>query len=266
MSVLRARCPSCRTGTAVAVGAGYECHTCGRSFGAGMVRVPRAWGSGGDAMAEGAFLDLPYPETGVVEEGTLDKQSAALAALLPERPLVLGGCCCAHIGAVRGLAARVDRLAVVWLDAHGDLNTPETSPSGNLWGMPLRMLLDDGVVSPDDVALVGARSLDPGETEFLERKGIDDSLARALAGVDGAYVALDLDVLDPAEAAVFVPEPAGPRVGEVEDVLRDVASRTAVLGVGVTGQLRDDRNLPIATRLVAAVGLAPWSSGEHDPA
>lgn len=217
-------------------------------------------------MADGAFLDLPYPEAGVVEKDTLDDQSATLASLLPERPLVLGGCCCAHIGAVRGLAERVERLAVVWLDAHGDLNTPETSPSGNLWGMPLRMLLDDGVVLPGDVALIGARSLDPGETEFLERTGIDDSLERALTGIDGAYVALDLDVLDASEAAVFFPEPVGLRADDIEDRLREVASRTAVLGAGVTGQLRDDRNLPVATRLLASAGLEPSSAGKHGPA
>ena len=155
-------------------------------------------------MAAAAHLELPYPDTGAVERDTLEEQSSALAAALPGRPLVVGGCCCAHIGAVRGLAARGQRLGVVWLDAHGDLNTPETSPSGNLWGMPLRMLLDSGAVASADVALVGARNLDPGEAEYLARTGIDDSLERALAGVDGAYVALDLDVLDPGEAAMFM--------------------------------------------------------------
>ena len=67
MSSLRARCPDCRTFTAVAIGDGYECHRCGRTFGAGLVRVPRAWGAGGEAMAEGARLAVPYPEVGVVE-------------------------------------------------------------------------------------------------------------------------------------------------------------------------------------------------------
>jgi arginase family enzyme len=255
LSALRGRCPACRTWTAVAVGSGYECHACGRAYPSGLVRVPRAWGSGGEAMADGAFLDLPYPETGLVTKDSLEEQTAALAALLPERPLVLGGCCCSHVGAVRGLAARGGRLAVVWLDAHGDLNTPETSPSGNLWGMPLRMLVDDGVVSAADVALVGARSLDPGELEFLAETGIDDSLDRALAAVDSVYVALDLDVLDPADAAVFVPEPDGPAVDDVESILREAAARAPVVGVGVTGHLREDRNLPVATRLLAALGF-----------
>ena len=255
MSSLRARCPDCHTFTAVALGSGYECHRCGRSFGAGLVRVPRAWGDGGEAMAAAAHLELPYPDTGAVERDTLEEQSSALAAALPERPLVVGGCCCAHIGAVRGLAARGQRLGVVWLDAHGDLNTPETSPSGNLWGMPLRMLLDSGAVASADVALVGARNLDPGEAEYLARTGIDDSLERALAGVDGAYVALDLDVLDPGEAAMFMPEPDGPGLADVEAALAAVAATTPVVGTGVTGLLPDPRNVRVIARLLASVGL-----------
>jgi arginase len=255
VSSLRGRCPACRTWTAVAVGSGYECHACGRTYSAGLVRVPRAWGKEGDAMVEGAALDLPFPETGVVAKDSLDEQTAVLASLLPARPLVVGGCCCAHVGAVRGLAERGGRLAVVWLDAHGDLNTPETSPSGNLWGMPLRTLIDDGVVGADDVALVGARSLDPGELDFLAATGIDGSLERALGGVDAAYVALDLDVLDPAEADVFFPEPVGPSVADIEAILRDVARRAPVAGAGVTGHLRHDRNVAVATRLLQAAGL-----------
>jgi len=255
MSSLRARCPDCRTLTAVAVGSEYQCHSCGREFAAGLIRVPRAWGKGGEAMAEAASLPLPYPETAVIEETTLAKQSDVLAASLPERPLVLGGCCCAHVGAVRGLAARGGRLGVVWLDAHGDLNTPETSPSGNLWGMPLRMLLDDVAVAAADVALVGARNLDPPEEEFLAEAGIDDSLDRALDGVDAVYVALDLDVLDPSEVAVFVPEPDGPAIAEIEAILKDVAARRPLAGMGVTGLLPDDANVPAVMRLLAAAGL-----------
>jgi arginase len=255
VSSLRARCPACRTFTAVAVGSGYECHACGREFAAGLVRVPRAWGTGGEGVAEGAFLELPYPDTGVVERDSLEEQSSELAAMLPERPLVLGGCCCAHVGAVRGLAARGGRLAVVWLDAHGDLNTPETSPSGNLWGMPLRMLLDDGVVAPEDVALVGARNLDPPERSYLDEAGIDDSLERTLAGVDAVYVALDLDVLDPNAVDVLVPEPGGPTVDRIAAILEETAARVPLAGMGVTGHFRAEKNTEVATRLLVSAGL-----------
>jgi arginase family enzyme len=255
VSALRARCPDCRTFTAVAIGPGYECHACGREFAAGLVRVPRAWGEGGDAMAEGAGLPLAYPETGSVFRDTLDEQNEELAAVLPERPLVLGGCCCSHVGAVTGLARRHGRLAVVWLDAHGDLNTPESSPSGNEWGMPLRMLLDAGVVRPDDVALVGARNLDPPEVEYLAETGIDDSLERALAGGEAVYVAFDMDVLDPGEADVFMPEPDGTSVAAAEELLRDVAARATVVGVGVTGFVQSERNPRVIHGLLAAAGL-----------
>ena len=159
------------------------------------------------------------------------------------------------MGAVQGLAARGGRLAVVWLDAHGDLNTPESSTSGNTWGMPLRMLLDGGAVAAEDVALVGARNLDPPEVEFMTETGIDDSVERALAGVDAVYVAFDVDVLDPSEAAVLFPEPDGPRVEELEAVLRDVVSRVRLAGMGVTGHVLDERNTPVVTRLLAAAGL-----------
>jgi arginase len=255
MSSLRARCPDCRTFTAVAMGPGYECHACGREFAAGLVRVPRAWGKDGEAMADGADLGIPYPDTGSVERDSLDEQTAELASVLPERPVVLGGCCCSHVGAVRGLVERTERLAVIWLDSHGDLNTPETSPSGNTWGMPLRMLLDDGVVPPGRVALVGARNLDPPEVEFMAEAGIDDSLDRALDGAGAVYVALDVDVLDPSAAAVFVPEPDGPGVGDVEAILRDAVSRSPLAGIGVTGHLNEERNVAVVTRLLAAAGL-----------
>lgn len=254
MSTLRARCPHCRTFTAVAVDLTYQCHVCGAEFAAGLVRVPRAWGSGGEAMAEGASLPLPYPEAAVVACETLEEQTATLAASLPARPLVLGGCCCSHTGAIAGLAAG-RRLAVVWLDAHGDLNTPETSPSGNAWGMPLRAAIDGGWVSAGDVAVVGARNLDPPEADYMREVGLDDDVSRALGNADAVYVALDCDVLDPDEISCFMPEPGGPSVGEVEEILRAVAgSGVPLAGLGLTGQ-RPDADVDTLTRLAAAAGL-----------
>jgi arginase len=206
-------------------------------------------------MAAGARVQLPYPEVAVVERPTLDEQSEAIADALAPRPVVLGGCCCAHVGAATGVARRVERLAIVWIDSHGDLNTPESSPSGNLWGMPFRMLLDAGVVASEDAALVGARNLDLPEVEFMASVGLDDSLERALAGPDAAYVALDLDVLDPSEVDVLIPEPDGLSADELEAVLRDLAGRTSIAGMGVTGLLATDRNAALATRMLAAAGF-----------
>ncbi len=260
MSTLRARCPDCRTLTAVSLADGeYECHSCGRSFLAGLVRVPRAWGDGGEEMVEAAFLPLPYPEAGVIEEETLMEQNLALAASLPERPLVLGGCCCAHVGAVEGLAMRYDRLAVIWFDAHGDLNTPETSPTGNQWGMPLRMLLDSGMVAPEDALLVGARNLDPPEKEFIAAIGLrcgEDELLVALDGVDAVYVAFDCDVLEPAdEISAYMPEPGGLSVAEAVSVLGAIAAGKPIAGAGLSGLAADPANTPALARLCSALGL-----------
>ncbi len=258
MSRLRAKCPHCSTFTAVALGPEYQCHACGAEFAAGLVRVPRAWGVGGEAMAEAASLGLPYPETAVVGEDTLGGQSLVLASELPERPLVLGGCCCSHVGAVEGLAMRHDRMAIVWIDAHGDLNTPESTPSGNEWGMPLRMILDGGAVAPADTALVGVRDLDPPEREFIHESGIHTgkhAVERALNGVDCAYVAIDADGLDADEVASFMPVPGGVTVAEAEATLRSVAGRTTVVGVGFTGLLPDPANLDPVARLCTALGL-----------
>ena len=258
MSRLRAKCPDCHTFTAVALGPGYECHACGREFGAGMVRVPRAWGDGGEAMAEAARLPLPYPETAIVEEGSLREQSLAIALDLPERPLILGGCCCSHVGAVEALAARHGRIAVVWLDAHGDLNTAETSPSGNLWGMPLRMLVDSGAVAPTDVALVGARNLDPPEEEFIAASGIHaerEGVHGALEGTEGVYVALDCDSLEASEVTSFMPEPEGLEVGEVEGLFGEIAESSTVLGMGLSGLAPEERNIAPLSRLCTALGL-----------
>lgn len=254
MSTLRARCPHCRTLTAVAVGAEYECHACGAVFPAGLVRVPRAWGKGGEVMAEAARLPLTYPEAAVVEEDTLLDQTLAVAAHLPVRPLVLGGCCCAHLGAAEALAARHGRLAVLWLDAHGDLNTIESSPTGNPWATPLRRLIDGGVVEPDDVALVGARNLDPAEEAFIADRGVhvgEGALERALAGARGVYVALDCDVLEPDDVSSFMPEPGGMREADVARILHSAARLSTVIGAGVTAALPDSANVAPIERLCA---------------
>lgn len=258
MSRLRAKCPDCRTFTAVALGPEYQCHACGREFAVGLVRVPRAWGRGGEAMAEAASLDLPYPEAAVIAEASLGEQTLVLASELPERPLVLGGCCCSHVGAVEGLAARHGRVAVVWIDAHGDLNTPETSPSGNEWGMPLRMLVDSGAVDPQDVVLVGVRDLDPPEREFIHEAGIHTGkhgVERALNGAEAVYVALDADGLDATEIGCFMPAPGGIRLAEAERLLRGVRQEATLVGAGLTGLLPDPANVDPLARLCAALGL-----------
>jgi arginase len=254
VSLLRAKCPTCHGYTAVAIGPDYECHACGRTFAAGMIRVPRAWGDGGEPMIEAAGLPLNYPEAAVVAEDSLAAQTLAIASDLPQRPLVLGGCCCSHIGAIEGLAARHGRLGVIWFDAHGDLNTPASSPSGNEWGMPLRMAIDGGAVDPQDVAVIGARSLDPPEVEFIEASGIHRAIEPVLDRVSCVYVALDCDVFEPSELTAFMPEPGGPTIAEVEKQLMALRDRGVVVGVGLTGLAPDPANVEKLERLTTALG------------
>src|SRR5262245_33053958 len=140
-------------------------------------------------------------------------------------PIVLGGDHSIAIGTLGGLAARYGPGATLWFDAHGDLNTPETTPSGNIHGMPLAAALGLGgprfdnpswtrpMLEPERVAVIGARDLDPGERELiaelglavhsmseLDRRGIEavvgDALERAV-GAAFVHISLDMDGLDP---------------------------------------------------------------------
>ena len=155
-----------------------------------------------------------------------DEVAAAVAGGM--FPLVLGGDHSVALGTLAGLARHRGPGGVLWIDAHGDLNTPETSPSGNVHGMVLATALGlggprfDGAslprpcVLPQHVALVGTRELDPGEKALVreldilvltmsdvDRMGIDAARAQGLRRVDGAgflAVSLDLDVVDPEQA------------------------------------------------------------------
>jgi arginase len=142
------------------------------------------------------------------------------------RPLVLGGDHAVALGTLAGLAAAAGRAGgVIWIDAHADLNTPETSPSGNVHGMPLAAAIGRApewfaherlflpAVEPGRVALIGVRSLDPSERAYLresgirvftmsdiDRIGIERTMREALDRVAGpgfVHVSLDLDSLDP---------------------------------------------------------------------
>jgi arginase len=168
-----------------------------------------------------------------------------------ELPLVLSGGCIAAPGILAGLGG--DDVGVVWMDAHGDFNTPESSASGFLDGMALAVATGacwSGAaaripgfqpVSPERVVLVGARDFDPGERERLEDAGVrivdpvevaerggEAAIGTALAGLPSAvrrlYVHIDLDVLDPLDgrANAFAAD-GGLRRSPVNEILRLLA-------------------------------------------
>jgi arginase len=139
-------------------------------------------------------------------------------------PLVLGGDHSVALGTLSGLASRDGLGGVLWIDAHGDLNTPDDSPSGNVHGMPLAAALGEGgalfengwhlpALDPARVALVGVRELDPGEQARIrrlgikvftmsdvDRMGIVRAIEQALGHIAGpgfVHVSLDMDALDP---------------------------------------------------------------------
>ena len=197
-------------------------------------------------MAEAASLPLPYPEAAVIEEDSLAAQSLALALELPERPLVLGGCCCSHVGAVEALSARHGRIAVVWLDAHGDLNTLET--------LAVRERVGDAVAHAARLRRGAGRGrrarrrAQPrparGGVHRRERRGDRTRGGRLRArGTVGAYVAVDFDALGEDEVAPFMPEPGGLSLEEAEQLLADVREARTVPRHRPLGARPDERNL-----------------------
>lgn len=257
MSRLRARCPDCRTLTAVALAEEYECHSCGRRFAAGLVRVPRAWGAAVEPLARGAATALPYPEASTVEADSPPEQALALAVCLPTRPVVLGGCCLAHVGAIEGLASRVDALSLLWLDAHADLlaHPPAAAPRRGA----LRQVLDGGAVAAHDVLLLGARTLEEEERAYVAEHGIATDARRledVVAGTEAVYVALGADVLEPGgPIEAFAPVPGGLALEEIERVLRRTADLVPVAGVGISGLAGPAGDPSPLVRLLAALGL-----------
>jgi arginase len=202
-------------------------------------------------------------------------------------PLVLGGDHSIAIGTLSGLSSS-GTGGVLWLDAHGDLNTPETTPSGNVHGMPLAVVLGrcgaqfsaDGLripsVDPARVALVGVRSLDPGEQALvreldlavytisdLDRRGVEPVIEEALERVSGGsflHVSVDLDVVDP-EFAPGVGDPVlgGLSYREAHLALELVAEAGVLdsLELVEVNPIRDHEN----TTATLAVGLAASALG-----
>src|SRR5262245_33619305 len=187
-------------------------------------------------------------------EGTLEENSI---------PIILGGDHSIAIGSVSGLASfhrnRGDRVGVIWFDAHGDMNTPETSPSGNIHGMPFAAILSLGAkelthisgfspkVYPEDCVLIGARSIDPEEAVTLKNSGIrvvtmreldergmsavmDEAMWWASRRTVGFHVSMDMDFVDPYYApGVGPPVNGGPTYRESHLAMEKIADSGKLL-------------------------------------
>lgn len=179
-----------------------------------------------------------------------------LAALhdAEETTVTIGGDCGVELAAVQHAAANHD-LVLIWFDAHGDLNTPASSPSGSFGGMVLRTLLGDApesirpprALTADRVILAGVRALDESESEYISASGIThlspkiltpETLTAAIvtSGASSVYLHIDLDVLDPAEfSCVGSAEPFGLALVALLHLIAAARAVLPVAGVGITG-------------------------------
>jgi len=222
--------------------------------------------------------------------------NAHLARLVSEAakaqafPLLLESNCYGAIGALAGLQMSADppspRLGMIWIDAHGDCNTPETTLSGMLSGMPVAiatgLCLDrlrkqaglDPPIVPHDVVMVGVRANDPLEQELIDQSGIEmvpvedvkgdcrqlcAAMNRLSSTVDLIYVHFDADALDQSEvASMRLTEPNGPKRKELAAALEIIMAypKIAAFGIADINPERDvDGQMVLATLEVIKGGI-----------
>lgn len=212
-------------------------------------------------------------------------------------PLVLGGDHSLALGSVMG-AARGRKLGLIWLDAHGDFNTHETTPSGNIHGMPLAALCGYGAeplvtlggaepgrakIDPHNIAIIGARDLDSEEKrllrasgvavysmETIDAVGINEVMHRAIEiacrGTDGIYLSLDLDGVDPMFApGVGTPVMGGLTFREAHLAVERLASTRRLVGMDLVevNPILDKVNMTaeLAVKLtLSAFGKRIWDN------
>jgi arginase len=255
----------------------------------------------GDLAIEPGFRPDPDPraknraEIAAFLPRARDLVAAALdrpnEATRPARLLILGGDCTAHTGALAGLRrARPEaRIALAWFDAHGDFNTPDTTPSGNVWGMPFAMICGRGdadlvaaadgpTVLEEDAALLGGQVLDETESRMLAASRVvtfgagmlategGQAALRGWAGsvatrVDGVYIAVDMDCLDASGGwAVTMPEPDGLSLETAIASVRALAAAIPVVGFGATGITLANGDVARTVEAVAMLGEAALGS------
>ena len=228
----------------------------------------------GHQVTDEGNLAVPQSE----EHATLDDQLDAITKVCTQLasrtarairsgdfPLVIGGDHSLAAGSIAGaataLAARGERIGVIWLDAHGDLNTPATSLSGNIHGMPAAHLIGEGdaalssivsespAVRAEHLVYIGLRDLDEAERDLIHSKGIaaytmrdiderglpavvHDAVLRASSGTGGIYLSCDADWVDPKEApGVGTPFPGGATYREAHLVMEMLADTGLIVGM-----------------------------------
>ncbi len=214
------------------------------------------------------------------------------------RLLLLGGDCTSHTGAMAGIRrARPGlRLGLAWFDAHGDFNTPDTTPSGNVWGMPFALACGRGdpalvaaaegpSVNELDAGLFGGQVLDETESRMLAASGVaqfgpgmlaDPAGQAAVAAwsaavaerIDGWYIAFDLDALDATGGwSVAMPEPDGLSLRTAVATVRAIAASGApVIGFGATAAMtRGGADMGVTVDGVAALTEAALAPAEAIP-
>lgn len=221
--------------------------------------------------------------------------ATAASAIAGTIPLALGGDHSLAAGSVAGVArarrAAGDRIGLIWIDAHADLNTPQSSPSGNVHGMPVAALLGHGDPALADiagggpaldgrhVALVGVRSLDAGERAHLRAWGVHlysmrdidqrglsacvaDAIARVSDGTSGFCCSFDADAVDPSAApGVGTPVRGGLTFREAHLALEMIADTGKLLGMDIVevNPILDVKN----ETAELAVGLAASALGQR---
>jgi arginase len=200
-----------------------------------------------ELSADARVLGEPgEPRTARYDEDLRDAratlEAAAVTVAVAGRPLLTATDCSICVATVPAVARRWPDAWLLWLDAHGDFNTPDTTPSGFLGGMCLAGavgLWDTGHgvgPSPERVVLVGGRDLDAAEEELMARHGVvrTDDPAAGLAGRE-VFVHLDVDILDPTVMpGQLYPAPGGLDTTQLHDLLADVAAQARIVGAEIT--------------------------------
>lgn len=211
-------------------------------------------------------------------------------------PIILGGDHSVSIGSIGGASKKAKRLGLLWLDCHPDANTPETSPSGNVHGMTVAISLGYGFpqlvscggvspkVFPEDVCIIGAKDIDRGEKEFLDKIGVEmftlfdiqkygivgvfeEAFRIFSSGTDSVHVSFDIDVLDPVIApGTGILSRGGLSYREISYIVKTLGNSDAVGSVDIIeiNPLLDIRNQTSELALELLLTALGGSYGDYE--